>query len=364
MGDIVRLVRKGRFVGWYIRYKDADGQRRMRASHQETQAQARRFLLEVEGRIARGLIGIPEPAPPAPTVRELVERFLTEYNRPKVKDLEAYRRFARTALRRALPVLGELRADAVQSQQLERLRLALGKTHAPASVRGTLIYLGTMFGWAVKGKIVATNPLRGIEKPRADSSIEYLSRDEVHSLLALLDKLAATGTLFDRMRRACVHTALRTGLRRGELLGLRWQDLDLATRRLTIARSYRTTPKSGKPRHLRLPAALAPTLSAWLPECPRVPEGVVFPIVGGPRPRIGTREDLLDLPELLAAAGCRPMLRPWHALRHTFASHFVMSGGNLLALQQILGHSDISQTMAYSHLAPDFLAGEIDRLTF
>jgi integrase len=364
VGDIVRLVRKGRFIGWYIRYKDTDGRRRMRASHQETQAQARRFLLEVEGRVARGLVGIPEPAPPAPTVRELVTRFLGEYSRPKVKDLDAYRRFARTALRRALPLLGALRADAVEPAHLDRLRLQLGKTHAPASVRGTLTYLGTMFGWAVKSRIVTTNPLRGIEKPAAPSALEYLTRDEVRRLLSRVDELAASGTLFDRLRRACVHTALHTGLRRGELLGLRWQDVDLTTRRLTVARSYRTTPKSGKPRHLRLPAALVPVLEAWQPECPRLPEGVVFPIVGGPQPRVGTREDLLELPALLLAAGCRPLQRPWHALRHTFASHFVMSGGNLLALQQILGHSDISQTMAYSHLAPDFLAGEIDRLKF
>ena len=364
MGDIVRVVRKGKFIGWYVRYKDADGQRRMRASHQETQALARRYLLEVEGRVARGLVGIPEPAPPAPTVSELIPRFLTEYSRPKVKDPEAYRRFASTALRRALPVLGALRIDALQPPHLDRLRLTLGKTHAPASVRGTLIYLGTMFSWAVKRQLVATNPLRGIEKPRASSSIEYLSRDEVHRLFTLLDELAASGALFDRMRKTCVFTALHTGLRRGELLGLRWQDIDLTTRRLTVARSYLTTPKSGKPRHLRLPAAVIPVLTDWLAECPRLPEGVVFPIVSGARPRMGTREDLLDLPALLAAAGCHTLLRPWHALRHSFASHFVMSGGNLLALQQILGHSDINQTMAYSHLAPDFLAGEIDRLKF
>ncbi|PTC02600.1 integrase [Vibrio mediterranei] len=44
-----------------------------------------------------------------------------------------------------------------------------------------------------------------------------------------------------------------------------------------------------------------------------------------------------------------------HILRHTFASHFIMNGGNILTLQKILGHSDIQQTMEYAHLAPDFL---------
>lgn len=44
-----------------------------------------------------------------------------------------------------------------------------------------------------------------------------------------------------------------------------------------------------------------------------------------------------------------------HVLRHTFASHFMMNGGNILALQRILGHSSILQTMAYAHFAPDYL---------
>src|SRR5689334_7694518 len=92
IGDIVRMVRRGKFIGWYVRYRDADGKRKMRASHQPSKDQARRFLLEVEGRIARGIVGIPEPAPAAPTVAELVDRFLAEYSRPKIKDLQRYRR--------------------------------------------------------------------------------------------------------------------------------------------------------------------------------------------------------------------------------------------------------------------------------
>lgn len=48
-----------------------------------------------------------------------------------------------------------------------------------------------------------------------------------------------------------------------------------------------------------------------------------------------------------------------HILRHTFASHFMMNGGNIIALQQILGHASIQQTMAYAHLAPDYLQNAI-----
>src|SRR4051812_23184575 len=128
MGDIVRLVRKSKFVGWYIRYRDANGQRRMRASHQPTRELARRYLLEVEGRVARGVVGIPERESAAPTVAELCERFLHEYNRPRLKDLGRYRRIARIALGRAVPLIGSVRADALRTTHLDRLRLALCKT--------------------------------------------------------------------------------------------------------------------------------------------------------------------------------------------------------------------------------------------
>lgn len=63
-------------------------------------------------------------------------------------------------------------------------------------------------------------------------------------------------------------------------------------------------------------------------------------------------------------AGIRRLARPWHTLRHTFASHFIMQGGNILTLQKILGHADLRITMLYAHLAPDFLGEEMNRVKF
>lgn len=364
MGDIVRRVRAGRFVGWYIRYKDADGTRRQRASHQPTRELARRYLLAVEGRVARGLVGIPEPAPPAPTVAALVERFLTEYSRPQIKDPDKYRAYARTALRRALPVLGGLRADAVTAADLGRLHKELGRRCAPNSQRLTVSFLKTVLGWAVRTGIIGHNPLRGVEPPRRQDALEYLSAEQARALLAVTAARAAAGGVAERLLYTCVHFAQHTGLRKGELFGLRWPDLDLDTRRLTIARSFATTPKSGKPRHLRLPDAVVPLLTQWQKECPRTAQGLVFPrrFRDGTWGMVRGTSEVLGLPALLAAAGCPKVARPWHTLRHTFASHYIMQGGSLLALQKILGHSDIKMTLIYSHLAPDFLGAEMNRL--
>ncbi len=77
---------------------------------------------------------------------------------------------------------------------------------------------------------------------------------------------------------------------------------------------------------------------------------------------MGTPDDMMDIEGLLRAASCHVPGRPWHALRHTFARHFAMAGGNLLVLQKILGRGKFEMTQIYRHLAPDYMAGEIARL--
>lgn len=366
MGEVVRLQRADRFIGWYVRYRDADGKRKMRASHQPTQALARRYLIEVEARIARGQIGIPEPAPPAPTVAELVARFLAEYRRPRIKDIEKYRLIARAALRRALAVIGDRPADAIKPADVVRLRDAMAKTHAPNSLRLSLAMLSTAYGWAKSQGLVPENPVRGIEKPGATDLIEFLSQEEATRLLETAAEKASTGGLAARILYLSIVVALHCGLRKGELWGLRWRDLDVDRRRLTVARSYAGTPKSGKARHLPMPSALGPLLAAWAKDCPKTPEGVVFPHrkKDGRWGMNGNASDTAGLPKLLAEIGCQRIVRPWHALRHTFASHFIMSGGNILALQKILGHAKIEMTLVYAHLAPDYLEGELERVRF
>jgi integrase len=345
MGDIIK-----RHGGYTIRWYEG-GRRRTLASKQASYAEARRMLLEIEARVARGEVGIVELRQSWPTLAELVERFLSEYSGPRIKDLTRYRTHAWIALQRALPTLGDRLVDQVQVQAVAKLRDTLRTQYKPASVAVTLAFLGTMFSWAIREGLAPHNPCKGVDKPAVAHSLDFLERSEVQRLLE------ASST--DHRLHAAIALAAYVGLRKGELLGLRWQDLDLETRRLTVARSYTTSPKSGKARHLRLPAALIPILRAWRGHCPQSPHGVVLPIRG-----TTGEKAMLGLPKLMAALGMRKVLHPWHLLRHTFASHFVMNGGNILALQKILGHSDLKMTMIYAHLAPDYLEREMDKVRY
>lgn len=369
MGDIIRKKKGGKDYGWYIRWTE-QGRRRERASHQPTYALARRMLIEIEARVARGEAGIIEPLADAQlTVAELCERFLVEFSNPQIKDLNKWRQKNQYILRRVLPFIGHKPIALLCGREIARVRDALSQKYAPGTVRNTLIPLGGVCTWAVKQGLLGKNPVAGVARPPPPAPrLDYLRADEVRALLGEVarraEKPGAEGLSWGA-KRIAIALAVHLGLRKGELFGLRWCDVDLEQKRLTVARSYATTPKSGKPRHVRLPAALTPLLREWQGRCPTTAQRLICPV------RIHGRFTMANhtgsdhgLPKLLCDAGCRSFSRPWHMLRHTFASHFVQSGGSLVALSQILGHSDVKVTMIYAHLSSDFLAEQLDKVKF
>jgi integrase len=364
MGEVIRRVKGGRFIGFYLRFYEA-GRRRCIPSRQTTHAQARRMLLEIEARIARGQAGVPERPSASTTVAELVERYLIGYSRPSLKSLEEYRDATRSALKKVMALIGRRSAEELGPGDVARVRDALLKTRATGTVRFAIVRLSAVFSWGVREGLVSRNPCRGVERPQAACSLDFLSLEEIQVLLegAARRASAPSARIESRMLHIAILLAAHTGLRKGELLGLRWTDLDLGTLRLSVARSYRGRPKGGRERHLRLPSSLVPVLQKWREDCPRSPDNSVLPI-GKTATRVGGRTSMLGLPELMRELGMREVLHPWHLLRHTFASHFVMSGGSIPALQKILGHSDVKMTMIYAHLAPEFLGREMERVSY
>ena len=367
MGDIIRKKRNGRFIGFYIRWVDVDGTRRQRASHQPTLALAKKMLVEIEAKVARGQAGleVAKPQTESLTVSALCMRWLEECGGPQIKDLTRYRSTAQTALRRVLPLIGNVQASSLKLVDLERLRNQLCTRYRSNTVRAALRPLGTCLSWAVRVGLLAQSPQKGLELPRRESSLEYLTLDEARRLLSLAEERArTTDRAVDWSRAVAIAIALRQGLRRGEIFGLRWQDIDLASGRMSVMRSYRQTPKSGLVRHLPLHSALIPLLTDWQSRCPKTPERLVCPVQTKQGFGMSGRRVAHGLPKLLRDAACQPLTRGFHALRHTFASQFIMQGGNILTLQKLLGHADLRMTLIYSHLAPDFLSQELERLRY
>jgi integrase len=191
------------------------------------------------------------------------------------------------------------------------------------------------------------NPVSAIEKPtqRVRSEIDVFSPEEIHALV----RAAAS-----EQDAAIYLTAAFTGLRRGELVALRWRDVDFARRHLRVTASYTesglTSPKSGKVRAVPMAPLVAEALARladrgrWTGD-----DDLVFP---------GTFGGYLDASALyrrykisLRAAGLRDLR--FHDLRHTFGTQVI---GNprvsILQLKEWMGHADIDTTMRYLHYAP------------
>ena len=248
------------------------------------------ICFEVEGRVARGVIGIPSQRRCRQRLLSL-SRFLAEYSRAKIKDLDKYRVYARTALRRAPPPLGTMRADHVQPADVERLRHALCKTCAASSVRVTLDFAHRLFVGRQAG-ILDQNPLTGIEKPaRARPRLSGAGRSPGPADLE--QSAGREGRIADRMLHAIILTASTPACAAasysvcaGPILICTPTDRPLPA---VIA-----APQERKVRHLRLPDVLVPTLAAWLrANAPAPLRGWSFP---SPASRAWAATSTLGLP--------------------------------------------------------------------
>jgi integrase len=163
-------------------------------------------------------------------------------------------------------------------------------------------------------------------------------------------------------------TAVYAGLRAGELAALEWSDVDFDRRLVTVQRSFSGPTKSDKVRYVPILDALLLLLREWRMRHPGV---LVFTNRDGNMHRESGRIFQEVLHRVLDRAGFPRMTRAdkvrsymvFHGLRHTFASHWVMKGGDIFKLQRILRHQSIQMTMRYAHLAPDAFVADYGRFS-
>lgn len=346
MGQVIKKMSNGKFVGWYIRWRE-NGRRICIASKQPTAAAARKMLLQIEARAAQQTQNVTVPC--SLTIAELCEQFLAS-SHPRAKCPVEYRRQARQDLVPVLPLLGPTRLSELRRRDLERARDKLSQRYKPNTVRAALRPISAALTWAVRQELISQSPASRLELPRRDQSVEHLSFDDAQKLLAEAEQRAKRQRRWHSLYVA-VSLALRLGLRRGEVYGLRWEDVNLKQRWLTVARSYEGLTKNGKPRTLPLSAELARVLEDWRPHCPAQP--LVCPL--GVKARNG-------LAWLLRNAGCPLLERGWHSLRHSFASIWIEQGGSIMTLKEMLGHATLNQVLVYAHLSPSALAADMAKI--
>lgn len=260
--------------------------------------------------------------------------------RLKPQTVDGIRRIYRTAL---LPTLGPVPLDRIDVRAVTELTRTLKERELSAkSINNALSALRAMLAHAAEHEVIAVVPKFKWQKA-GPSKFDYFDFEEAEKLLKHATPMVAL--------------AVRTGMRIGELLALRWTDI--ANDQIHISRSLWWGPggekHEGAPKnHRARTIPLTPDAKAALEATPKRSVYVFSDEAGNPLTLHACKRPLWAVQE---AAGLRKT--GWHVLRHTFASHLVMKGASISAVQQLMGHSTIQMTMKYSHLSPDHLRSTI-----
>jgi integrase len=355
-GHVFRVDRT-RGPVWYAKYRLPDGRQVQKkigpawrsrgrpANGYFTKRTAEDWLRDVLDQARRGTL--PGLVRTGVTFAQAAEEYLHWLEHDRARKPSTLRDYQSIVKAHLLPALGDIAIEDLTPQRLERWQAQLGLDR-PLSNRTKVKIITTLMGVmkrAARVHRLPANPALGLEKPRhqGQRGLEVFSPTEV---------LALAHAAADEQDAAMFVVAAFTGLRMGELLALRWRDVDFAGQFLRVSGSYAgglvTTPKSGKVRSVPLAPEPAQALARRGQRASFVgDDDLVFPNAVG---------DHLDGSALrrryklaLQRAGLRDLR--FHDLRHTFGTRAI-SKASILQVKEWMGHADVQTTMQYLHYAP------------
>jgi integrase len=272
-----------------------------------------------------------------------------ERKRSTIQDYRGHLR------RHLVPFFGERPVDKIEPAQVAQyLKRKRSDGLSSKTVQNHLNFLHGVFAFAIKRGWAQSNPVAYVDRPKKNRSphqrVRFLQPPELDKLIDAVPEDAIGG-----IERALYLAAALTGLRQGELLALKWLDIDWHVGRVRVAdnftRGQMDTPKSHEGRSVPMAARLARELEG-LRRRSRFPadRDLVFchPDTGHVLDPSKMRKRFKDA---LAQAGVHEIT--FHELRHTFGTQMAAAGAPLRAIQEWMGHADAKTTEIYRHYAPD-----------
>lgn len=257
------------------------------------------------------------------------------------------------------PLLGREIADKVTADQIVKAQRAIreGKTAVRVKTKarglakvtggeGTaakcVLLLKVAYSWAIKNKLLKNNPAAGLKvAPTGTRETIMAGAAEYARLFETLERMENEKRIRSAAADAIRFIAL-TGARRGEVTGLIWQWVDLASGQVTLPReAHKAGRKTGKPRIIALPAEAQAIVA-------RQPGGEAADYVFLP----SKGEGALSLGKIWMAVRAEAKLPAGlglHGLRHSIGTHLAMAGASAVELMETLGHRQISTTLRYIH---------------
>lgn len=341
---------------WCLNFVDANGRRKKEITTATTKEQALKLLSRRLGEVSeaksRGLASVADLSPVQVTFREFLEETYFPTANASRRDSSNYR--DRNHAENVLPFLGDKFLRSITAGDVERFRAyRLGcktqknKAPSPYTVNLEMQFLSAVLKMAQRHRLIDRNPAEGVRRVPVDKKkVRYLSCEEETELFKVLPGM------LDGMLEPIVRTALLTGFRRGEIVGLRWEDVNW--QRAEIVVGYR---KNHEPKYQPMCEELQEILrdvaaSGWSSE-------FVFPNPATGKPVKGNSVTHAFI-RALKLAGIKDFR--FHDLRHTFASRLVQAGVPLNTVRELLGQKSIQMTMIYAHLAPSNLRDAVKLL--
>ena len=269
----------------------------------------------------------------------------------KRSTVDAYRSWNRVHFE---AFFGAATVDRIDRRLVESFDAELErKGLSPKSRRNALGVLHSVFDFAIREGWATTNPVKEVEHPRTagtDPDIRFLDLEEVDALIR-----AVPDDNLGRVERVMYLAAAMTGMRQGELLALRWMDVDWSAGRIRVRRNFVRgefgTPKSKRSaRSVPLATRVAQELELLYQATTYASDrDLVFahPHTGNP---IDRSRLLKRFKSAVRVAGVRDVR--FHDLRHTFGTRMAAQGVPMRTLQEMLGHKDFKTTLIYADYAP------------
>ncbi|MGA9115841.1 MAG: tyrosine-type recombinase/integrase [Bacteroidota bacterium] len=320
---------------YYIKYSQ-DGRTRWKSTRRTVKAEALKAL--------SAFSQLCQDNPPS----VLLSRFLEDYLAySKVNHAPRTHECYRFILKRFLTSIGDCLLSQVSPKQVDDYKTRRLRAVSPPTLNIELRTLRAAFGVAVRWKLIKDSPFEGARLASVpERTPAFMSKTDFEKFLSVVS---------ERWLKELAVFAVATGLRRGELLNLRWEDVDLPRRILHVQSSHGFTTKHGRRRTIPLGDAALSILQSKK-------TAALGPLVFTRKGRsIGESYLTHQFKKYVRLANLNENLH-WHSMRHTFASWLVQDGASLFEVQKLLGHSSTTTTLVYSHLQPEQLHCTVNRI--
>ena len=375
---------------WWVDYRTPEKRRVRKLCGSFDDARAR--AAEVVTQKRKGTYFDPQQSP---ALSEFAEKYLQQ-----VSTLKSGFEREKQMMKLLVAEFGQKKLAKISRLNVVEYRKNRLKTVSPVTVNREIALLRHMFNVSIQWELCAKNPVLGLKQFDETRRDRFLSIEEVQRMRATLTRKIAEskgGSRWDwKTLEIVVLVAFHTGMRRGENLNMEWDHINWERRHIFIPKTKNKEPRripiSSElfdnlldhhrrvldlfERHVqvaetKLSSAInaneskqrLAVLQANKEKAEKWLEGAerwVFPSYDRNANLVPLKDVKVGFGKLLRDAGIRGFR--FHDLRHTFASHFMMNGGNLYTLAKLLGHKNIKMTMRYADLSQDYIDGERERL--